>query len=126
MRFVEHDCRGFGKDARVWRAGGLLFDGEVGKEEVVIDDDDVGLQGAAAHLGDEAAAVVGTGCTEAGVAARVELVPQGARLRQLGKLGAIAGLGCLFPLGDLAVLVDLFQSGQNRLIAQGTSLWRQR
>ena len=61
VRLVEDDRGGFGQNAGVGRAGGLLLDGEVGEEQVVVDDDDVGLEGAAAHLGDEAAAVVGTG-----------------------------------------------------------------
>ncbi len=78
MGLVEDDRGGFGKDAGVWRAAGLLLDGKVSEEQMVVDDDDVGLEGAAAHLGDEAAAVVGTGGAEAGVAARVELVPEGA------------------------------------------------
>ena len=41
---------------------------------------------------------------------------------QAGKLGAVAGFGGLLPFGDLAVLVDLFQAGQNRLIAQSDEL----
>ena len=122
MGFVEDDRGSLGQDAGVGRAGGLLLDGEVGEEEVMVDDDDVGLEGAAAHLGDEAAAVVGAGGAEAGVAACIELVPQSARLGEFGKLGAVAGLGGLFPLGDLAILVDLFQSRQNRLIAQRDEL----
>ncbi len=122
MRLVEDHRRGLGQNARVGRAGGLLLDGEIGKEQVVVDDDDVGLERLAPHLGDEAAAVVRTGRAEAGVAARVELVPESARLGQSGKLGAVAGLGGLLPLGDLAVLVDLFQARQNRLIAQRDQL----
>ena len=61
MGFVEDDGGSFGKDAGIGRAGGLALDGEVGEEEMVVDDDDVGLEGLAAHLGDEAAAIVGAG-----------------------------------------------------------------
>ena len=50
MGLVEDDDGGFGEDAGVGCAGGLLLDGEVGEEEVVVDDDDVGLEGLAAHL----------------------------------------------------------------------------
>ena len=120
--FVEDHGGGFGQDAGVGRSGGLLLDGEVGEEQVVVDDDDVGLECAAAHLGDEAAAVVGTGCAEAGVAAGVELVPESAGLGQSRKFGAVAGFGGLFPLGDLAVLVDLFKAGKDRLVAQSNEL----
>ena len=46
VRLVEDDGRGLGQNAGVGRAGGLLLDGEVGEEEVVVDDDDVGLESA--------------------------------------------------------------------------------
>ena len=38
------------------------------------------------------------------------------------KLGAVAGFGGLLPLGNLPVLVDLFQARENRLVAQGEEL----
>ena len=38
------------------------------------------------------------------------------------ELGAVAGFGDLLPLGDLLVLVDLFQTGQDGLVAQGGEL----
>ena len=50
------------------------------------------------------------------------LLPQRARLGHSGELGAVAGFGGLLPLGNLAVLVDLFQAGKNRLVAQGDQL----
>ena len=37
-------------------------------------------------------------------------------------LGAVAGFGGLFPLGDLAVLIDLFKAGKDRLVAQNKEL----
>ena len=49
-------------------------------------------------------------------------MPEGARLGHAGKLGAVAGFGGLLPLGDLAVLVDLFEAGENGLVAQGDEL----
>src|ERR1700690_890943 len=91
----------------------------VGKEEVVIDDDEIGFEGLAAHLGDEAAAVVWAGGSEAGLGTSVELVPEGAGFRKAAELGTVAGLGNLFPLGDLLVLVDLIQSRQDGLVAHG-------
>ncbi len=71
MGLVEDDGGGFGQDAGVGGVGGLLLDAEVGEEEVVVDDDDVGLEGFAAHGGDEAALPVGAGLAEAGFGAGV-------------------------------------------------------
>ena len=68
---VEDDGGGFGKNAGVGSVGCLLFDGEVGEEEVVVDDDDVGLERFAAHGGDEAVLPVGAGLAEAGFGAGV-------------------------------------------------------
>ena len=68
---VEDDGGGFGEDAGVGGVGGLLLDGEVGEEEVVVDDDDVGLERFAAHGGDEAVLPVGAGLAEAGFGAGV-------------------------------------------------------
>ena len=56
---IEDDGGGFGEDAGVGRIAGREADRRVCKEEMVIDDDEVGLEGAAAHLGDEAAPIVG-------------------------------------------------------------------
>ena len=68
---VEDDGGGFGEDAGVGGIGGLLLDGEVGEEEVVVDDDDVGFERFAAHGGDEAVLPVGAGLAEAGFGAGV-------------------------------------------------------
>ncbi len=61
VRLVEDDCGGLRENAGIGRVAGSEADRGVGKEQVVIDDDQVGLERAAAHLGDEAAAVVGAG-----------------------------------------------------------------
>ena len=74
---VEDDGGGFGEDAGVGGVGGLLLDGEIGEEEVVVDDDDVGLEGFATHGGDEAVLPVGAGLAEAGFGAGVEFGPKG-------------------------------------------------
>ena len=80
VRLIKNYGSSLRQDAHIGRATGLLLDGKVGKKEMVVDNDEVGLEGLAAHLGDEAAAVVGAGLAEAGIAASVELVPQRARL----------------------------------------------
>src|SRR6202012_4843008 len=70
------------------------------------------------HLGDKAGLVAGAGLAEAGFGAGVELVPEGAGLGQAGELGAVAGFSGLLPVGDLAVLVDLFEAIEYGLIAE--------
>ncbi len=57
-------------------SGGLLLDVEVGEEEVVVDDDEVGFERLAPHLGDEAGLPVRAGLAEAGLGAGVELGPE--------------------------------------------------
>ena len=122
VRLVEDDGGSFGENAGVGRVAGGEADRGVGEKEMVIDDDEVGFEGAAAHLGDEAVAIVGTSAAEAGVGAGVELVPEGGGFGKAGKLGAVAGFGDALPLGDLAVLVDLVEARENGLVAEGEEL----
>ncbi len=77
MGLVEDDHGGVGEDANIGGVASPLLDIEVGEEEVVIDDDEFGLYGLAAHRGDEAVLEVGAGLAEADLAAGVELGPQG-------------------------------------------------
>jgi hypothetical protein len=76
----------------------------------------------AAHRGDEAALPVGAGLAEAGLAAGVELGPEGGVFREGVNLGAVAGGGGLFPGGDGVELRDLFEAGEQRGVAQGVEL----
>ena len=122
VRLIEDHHSGFRQNACIGSAAGLLTDRHVGKEQVMIHDDHVALGGAAAHLGDEAAAVIGAGLPEAGLASRVEFRPQRAGLGQIVDLGAIAHFRRLFPVGDGLVLGDLLESGEDRLVAQGEEL----
>ncbi len=119
---VEDDDGGFGEDAGVGCACGLLLDVEVGEEEVVVDDDDVGLEGFAAHGGDEAALPVGAGLAEADFGAGVEFVPEGGGLGEVIEFGAVAGFGGFFPGGDVVELVDLFEAVEERVVAEGVEL----
>ena len=48
VRLVEDDGGGFRQNAGVGRCRGQLADRSVGKKEVVVDDDDVGLESACA------------------------------------------------------------------------------
>ena len=102
--------------------GGLLLDAEVGEEEVVVDDDDVGLEGFAAHGGDEAALPVGAGLAEAGFGAGIELLPERRGFGEGVDLGAVAGFGGFFPWSDVVELVDLFEAVEERVVAQRVEL----
>ena len=72
----------------------------VGAEQVVIDDDDVGLRGALAHLRDEAVVELRAVGADAVLAGRRDLGPEGQILGQVVHLGAVAGLGLTRPLVD--------------------------
>src|ERR1039458_6069498 len=98
------------------------FDRQVSAEQVMIDDDDVALGGAAAHLGDETAVKLLALRADAAVGARIQLGPQMAVLRQFGQLRAVAAFGGLLPVADDAELADLFQSVQQRLSGEVVEL----
>ena len=122
VSFVEDDGGGFGEDAGVGSAAGLLLDAEVGEEKMVVDDDDVRLKRLAAHAGDETGLPVGAGLAETDLGTGVELVP---KRRVLGKgvnLGSVAGFGGLFPLEDGAELRDFFEAVEDRVVAQSVEL----
>ena len=108
--FVEDHGAASGQDAGIGRISACCLIAEVGEEQVMVDDDDVALHRPAVHLGDEAAVEGAAFLSEAGVGARIELVPERAGLGQLAKFGAVAGLRCLFPCSDGAIVLDLLQS----------------
>src|SRR5579864_2617240 len=54
VRFIEDDNLRIRQDSSVGRTFRLLFDSEVGKKQMMVDDDNVALGCAAAHPGDEA------------------------------------------------------------------------
>ena len=122
MGLVEDHGGGLGQDAGVGGVGGLLLDAEIGEEEVVVDDDDVGLERFAAHRGDEAAFPVRAGLAETGFGAGVELLPERRGLGEGVDLGTVAGLGGLFPGGDVVELVDLFEAVEERVVAESVEL----
>src|SRR5581483_2858890 len=121
--FVEDDRGGVRKNSGIRGTVGLQLDGEIGKEEVMVDDDDVALHGPAAHFGDETALPLAAFLADAGVGASVEFVPELAGFRELGEFGAIASGGVLFPYGDGSVLFDLLQAAEDRLIGQVVELF---
>ena len=111
MGFVEDHGVVFGQDAAFVV---FVLDGEVGEEEVVIDDDDVAFGGPLVHERDEAALVIGALLAGAEVAAGVHLGPRGAAFRQGFDFGAVAEFGGLFPLADDLEIGYFFEAGQHR------------
>src|ERR1035441_4524662 len=85
---------------------------------MVIDDDDVALSRAPPHLGDEAAAVFLAFLAETSIGPRVEFVPKSAGLGQFREFRAVAGLRCLLPRGDSAVVLNLFQPAEHGLVGE--------
>src|SRR5262245_46545908 len=77
---------------------------------MMIDDDDVRFLRAIAHARDEAGIEVGTLLPEAGLGARIDVSPEGERLRQICKFGAIAGLTFSRPVTDLFEVVDFIKA----------------
>ena len=119
MGFVEDDGTGGGKDAGIGCVTGLQLDVEVGEKEVVVDDDDFGLERLASHAGDEAVFPIRAGLAETGVGAGVELVPEQGVFGDAGEFGAVAGGGRGLPCGDVVELLDFFQARQHGGVAQG-------
>ena len=122
VRFIEDHRRRFRQNARVGRAFSLQFDGEIGEEQMMVDDNDVALHTSPAHFSNEAALPLAAFLSDAGVGARVQLVPKSTGLGQFRKFRAIASSGCFLPRGNRAVLLDLFQSAEHRLIREVVEL----
>ena len=122
VAFVEDHRADLGQNAGIGRVLGLLLDGEIGEEQMMIDDDDVALHRLAPHFGDEAFVPGAAFLAEAGVGARVELVPERAGFGQRREFGTVAGLRHLLPGGDGAVVLDLLQSAEHRLVGEVVEL----
>ena len=118
MSFVEDDRGRVGKDAGVGRAIGLQLDGEVCEKEMMVHDDDVALHRAAAHFRNEAALKLAALLAGAGIGARVQLVPEQARLGEFGQFGAVARGRMFLPCRNGAVLLNFFQAAEDWLICQ--------
>ena len=97
MRLVEDHGVIFGQNSSELVP---LFDGQISEEQMVVDDNDVALERALVHQRDKAAVELRALLAGAEVAAGIQLVPGGARLRQLFDFGAIAELGGLLPFTD--------------------------
>ena len=71
-------------------AEAVFLEREIGEQQVVIDDDDVGLDRLAARVDHVAAADVGAAVAEAVLARRGDLRPQRMRVAEIRHLGEIA------------------------------------
>ncbi len=89
---------------------------------MMVHNNDIALRRLASHLRDEAALVIRAALPQACIAARIEFRPYGTRLGKRIDLRTVAGFGCLFPFGNRAVLLNFFQTIQNRLVAQRIKL----
>ena len=122
VAFVKDDGPGLRQNSGIGRVLGLLLDRKIGKEQVMIDDDDVALHRFAVHFGDEAAVPGAAFLTQAGIGAGVDLVPERAGFGKRRQLGAVSGLRHLLPGGDGAVVLDLFQSAEHGLVGEVVEL----
>ncbi len=99
VRLVEDDRVVSRQDARV-AAARPRTEGEVGEQEVMIDDDDLRLFGLAAHARHEARLEVLAPRPDARLARRRDVPPYVGVFGQVGELRAVAALGLTRPLHD--------------------------
>ena len=90
-------------------AVGALPHRRVGAQQVMIDDDDVGVGGALPHARDEAVVVARTLGADAVFGAGGDVVPERRVLRQILELGAVAGLGARRDHSSI-ILIDWVSS----------------
>ncbi len=82
MRFIENHRTDLRQDSRIRRVLRLLLDRQVGKEKMMIDDNDVAFHRPAVHLGDETSLPRAALLPDTRLGSGVDLVPQAARFRQ--------------------------------------------
>jgi len=113
--FVKHHGGILGKDT----AEIILFQGQVGEKEVMVDDNQVRVFGALVHGGQETLLKFGALLAGAGVAARVNARPQFGVVRQKGEFRAVAGFREARPVLDLPESVHFLHAAQDRLVGHG-------
>ena len=94
VRFVENDGGIFGQD----RAEIVLANGEIGEEEMMVHDDQVGFVRALVHRRDEAALKFRALLPAAQVAARVDAIPELGIVGKKSELAAIARFRQFLPV----------------------------
>src|SRR5712692_11088965 len=109
MRFVQ-DHRRLIRQHRTVRA---VAQSEIGKKQMMIDDDDVGVERAQAHPREKARLEVRTLLAETSIRSRVDVSPKRQVLRQGRKLRSITGFSFANPTRDFIKLIDLFEAGEH-------------
>src|SRR6202162_4682282 len=117
MRFVKDHRRGFRQNPCVGRTLGLQLDGEVGEEQMMIDDNNVALHSAAAHFSDETPLPLAALPPSASIGARIQFVPKRTGLGKFSKFRAVASRGRFLPRGNRLILLDLLESAEDWLIS---------
>ncbi len=105
MRFVEDYGVVVGENA----AHFVPPHGEVGKEEMVVDDDDIGFRGALVHQGDKAALILLALRSRAEFGARVDLAPGSAVLGKSSNFRPVPRLRGQLPVANNLKVRDFFQ-----------------
>ena len=116
VRFIENDRSAIWKNTGVRRAVGFELDGEVGEEQVMVDDDNVAFRRAPPHFRDEAALPLFAFLAEAGVGAALvqfRLVADNAR-KARAQFMSVHLVNTFFLLASLA-LTAYWLSGGGRV-----------
>src|SRR5580692_3602495 len=116
MGLVKDHRRGFRQNPGVGRTLSLQLDGEVGEEQMMIDDNNVALHPAAAHFSDEAPLPLAALLPGASIGACIQFVPKRTGLGKFSKFSAVASRGRFLPRGNRTILLDLLQSAEDWLI----------
>ena len=111
VRFIENHRAVFRQDC----AEIILADGQVREEQMMIDDNHVRFVRPLVHCGDEAILEFGALLAGAGIAPRVEPMPQIGVIGQKIQLSAIASLRQFLPVANLREPVHLIHALQHLL-----------
>src|SRR6266404_3065889 len=103
-----------GRVIRQHRAICTITQSKIGKEEVMIYNDDISIDRALAHPGDEARLEVRALLTETSIGARVDMPPERKILRKIRKLGSVARFCFGAPTKDFIKVIDLIEPFQDR------------
>src|ERR1700721_2989110 len=118
MGFVKDHPRGSRQNPGVGRTLSLQLDGEVGEEQMMIDDNNIALHAAAPHFSDEAPLPLAALLASASIGARIQFVPKRTGLGKFSKFRAVASRGRFLPGGNRTILLDLLQSAEDGLIRE--------
>ena len=118
MSLIEDHCAYIGQNACIGRILRLLLDRQVGKKQMMIDDDDVAFHRPPMHFSNKAPIPFAAFLPETRIRTRVQFEPKRTRLRQRGQFRTVSGRGCLLPRRHCPVLLDFFQSAKHRLSGQ--------